>query len=295
MAQRKIVFNRIARVEPAEPVSQLLGHPPAPTLAADQTDGPAHVLNVCVNWHEEFCRWNLLPVAKVQMVASNHPTEEEKQALAGASLGRAWEKVEEAAGRPTSREHGTKVLGHNPFHEAVERWPHIGIGIGVAEDKVASERSMGRKDSTHGQAEGGNVSRPVETIAEAAELIGVPVGIKVANELSRVSPHDLEDALDFPGEEVDPTVRETGGEERHYLPVPRVVVATGKLDGVMGKPPVIIKLSIKLFQWNLKPVERLHESVPTIATRGQACKDEGDLLTLSAEGQTDMMRAACPC
>jgi hypothetical protein len=105
------------------------------------------------------------------------------------------------------------------------------------------------EDIARRDAERHEIPRPVEAVDEVVEAPAVPFRIEVAHELPG-RPHGREHPLELRAEEVDATVGQTRGEQRHDLAIARLGVAQREPDRVALDAGGVVKLAVE-------PLERL--------------------------------------
>ena len=149
---------------------------------------------------------NVGPEPEVGRLAPHHPAQEEMQALARPAGGRPREPVPEAVGEPVAREDRREILGEERVDEALEGGAHMRVLGGEAGAEAGAERAVADQDALGGQAEGGEIARAIEAVAEALEARGVLRRIEAQDEAGGRLPHAGEGPVDPRAEEIHPAV-----------------------------------------------------------------------------------------
>ena len=174
------------------------------------------------------------------------------QALAGPAGRGPGEEVAIATGEAAPREDPLEVRPEEGPREPLERRPHVGVVGRVARHEAGLERAPGGEEVARGQAEGHEVPRPVEAVAEAGEGGRVPFGCEPSDKGGGPGPQRAERLLEGAAEQVDSAVGQARGQERDELTVGRVGIAEGKPDRVALDPRRVVTVAVE-------PLERFSE------------------------------------
>src|SRR5439155_8476441 len=114
------------------------------------------------------------------------------------------------------------------------------------------ERAVAKEDLARGHAEGDEIRRPVEPVAETVERAGVACELEVDDEPEGRGPHRAQRDVKLAAEQVDAPVGEARGQEGDDFAVARVGVAEGTLQSVASDAGAVVEPAVE-------PLERRPE------------------------------------
>ena len=146
-----------------------------------------------------------------------------------------------------------EVLLEDRDGEAVERRPDVGLVGRVSGHERRPERAVAVDQPVDGQDRGRDVAPSREPVVERGEARGVARGVECLDEGPGGRAEPAQEPHQPGAEERDAPVGEARGQERDDLPIERVLVAGGILDGVAADAGIVVVPAIQALERPTEP------------------------------------------
>ena len=260
MAEGKIVPHRIDRIGRAKRRRNLRGHLPIRCAIARQSEAPPQPNDMRIEWNDEPGRGHTCPHAKVNFVMPNHPTEEQIQALAGASGRRPGEEITDAGPLRHSAVSGTEIRLERACRERIERGPDIRSRGIVARNKEALDGPCFAQHPLQDEQQRNEIAPSDPAVDDRIDRRAIARRVEVPHETTRMGAHRAEERLDRVQDARDAAKRERCSAERDDLAVLRRRIAPDDVNRI-GRRIDVVERAVKIVQ-----TRRKHAAIATSGT-----------------------------